>query len=60
MTIILLDFTNPDKINKIKKSWSNSNPDCLVENNVTGGNHFRQVIINLDRMATRTVWSNLM
>ena len=38
--IILTDFTNPSEI---RKSWSSCNPNCLVETNVTGSNHFKQV-----------------
>ena len=45
MMIILTDFTNPDKNNKITKPWSSGNPDCFVKNNITGRNQFQQVII---------------
>ena len=43
--IIFTDFTNFNKINKIRNSWLSGNPDCLVKTNVTGSNHFKQVII---------------
>ena len=44
---ILTGFTNPDKVNKIRKSWSSGNPDCLVKTNVTGSSHFKQVPANI-------------
>ena len=43
--IILTDFTNPDKINKIRKFRSSGNTDCLVKTNVTGSDHLKQIII---------------
>ena len=49
--IILTDFTSPDKICKIRKSWLSSNPqkpDCLVKTNLVGSNHFKQVVIGIN------------
>ena len=49
--IILTDFTGPDKISKIRKAWLSSNPqkpDCLVETNLVGSNHFEQVVIGIN------------
>ena len=45
--IILTDFTNPDKINKIRKPWSSGNPHCLIKTNVTGSNHLFEYIYQL-------------
>ena len=43
--IILTDFTDTDKIKKIRKCWLSGNPDCLVKTNVTGSNNLKQIII---------------
>ena len=43
--IIFINFTNPDKIYKVRKFWSSFDANCLVKTNVTGNNHFKQVII---------------
>ena len=48
--IISTDFTNTNKITKIKKSWPSGTliawlPDCLAKTNLTGSSYFKQITI---------------
>ena len=53
--IIVIDFTNPDKTDKIRKSWSSGNPDCLFKTNIPANIYFFKV--NNRNTKKKKVWN---